>query len=227
MTQDPNKRGPGRPEKTSAPYGEKPNLTENQWRALERELRGCLSGPNSKSWPWVTPAQRVAEFAGVTRQSVSEWRREDPEYRRGLYWLLLLPPLATQLARADQADVEQRAAQLAHRAKQIARGDPVDGQPSVPRRPDGFWEEPDPSLTQPDNEPSEGIGHREIEMVAKELVEALGGQIALDLAKARAAEIKREGTAGQRKFWIRVADVIEVHLRQDSESEVSVKGVNK
>lgn len=211
MTRNSNKRGPGRPEKTSAPYGEKPNLTENQWRALERELRGCRGGREGKPWPSKTPARFVAEYADVSVQIVFRWRNED-EYLRGLWWLLL-KRLAAQLVRADQDDDKQRVAQLVHLAAQVASGDVDDEQSSATKcQPDDFWVEPDSSLFKLDSKPSTDIGRNAIEILARGLAEELGDKSALSLAKSRAERFRREGTADERKLWIRVANVIEVLL---------------
>ncbi len=82
-------RAPGRPEKSPSPRGQKPHLTDKQWLALERELRGYQEGADQlkDNWPARTAAQMVAEAADVTRQMVHKWRK-NPQYRRGLYWLM-------------------------------------------------------------------------------------------------------------------------------------------
>ncbi len=82
-------RALGRPKKSPSPQGQKPQLTDNQWRGLEKECRGYqnTSDRQKDGWPSRTPAQTVASAASVTRQAVHKWRK-DPQYRRGLYWLM-------------------------------------------------------------------------------------------------------------------------------------------
>ena len=88
----------GRPKKEPAPWGDRPRLTDKQWRALDREFRGREQKWRQGEWP--TPAQTVAEYAKVSRQSVDKWRK-DPEYRRGRDWLLS-DKISHQLEQADQ-----------------------------------------------------------------------------------------------------------------------------
>ena len=98
-------RSRGRPKKVSSPFGEKPNLTDTQWLALEREWRGCGEELVKDEWPSRTPAEIVARAAGVSRQMVHKWRTDPnyrPEYRRGLDWLLI-EKLTQSLDRSDQA----------------------------------------------------------------------------------------------------------------------------
>ena len=202
MAQDSGKRGRGRPKKTPAPTGERPDLTEKQWLALEREFRGCRDKWNSEGWPSSTPAQIVAEFADVSVQMIFRWRREDPEYCRGLDWLLI-EQLQQRLAREGQSDSQP----------------PATEEP----QPDEFWVEPDPSLFQGDSPPYENIGQREFELVAEQLLEALG-ENALNMATARAAEFRRKGTADQRKFWTRLAHAIQELLDRRSDCATSKNG---
>ncbi len=187
MAQVSNKRGRGRPKKTPAPTGERPDLTEKQWLALEREFRGCRDKWNSEGWPASTPAQIVADFAGVSRQMVDTWRREDPQYFRGLEWLLM-ERLLQRLDRDFQSD------------SQPIANDKFE--------PDEFWVEPDPSLFQGDVSQDKSMSQRDFEMVAEELLKVLG-EGALNTAKSRAAEFQRKGTADQRKFWTRLAEAFQ------------------
>lgn len=66
----------------------KPQLTDAQWAALEVELGGVKDW-GREPWPSEKPVALVADKAGVTRQSVYNWRKESHEYRRGLIWLLV------------------------------------------------------------------------------------------------------------------------------------------
>ena len=202
MAQVSDKRGRGRPPKAPAPTGEKPDLTEKRWRALEREFRGWRGGRNKEDWPSSAPAQFVAEFADVSVQMVFRWRK-DPEYLRGLYWLLV-ERLEQRLARDDQSD-----------SQPIANDEPQS---------DEIWVEPDPSLFQRDSSPGENLGQREFEMVAEELFEVLG-EDALNTAKSRAAEFHRKGTADQRKFWTRMAHAIQELLDRRSNNATKEKAV--
>lgn len=68
-------RPPGRPRKQPAPPGERPNLTDAQWRGIEAEQYADFR----------TPASHVAARAGVSHVAVIKWRR-NPEYVRGLAW---------------------------------------------------------------------------------------------------------------------------------------------
>ena len=203
MTQESGKRGRGRPPKAPAPSGEKPNLTDKKWRGLRCELRGCeyLTDWQRDGWPSRTPAQTIAAAAGVTRQMVYRWR-EDPAYRAGLVWLL--------------------SKRLIHRLEDNDRDDDQSTNLNNPKQ-DEFWVEPDPSLFQGGSAPGGNIGQRGFEMVAEELVEVLGENV-LNLARSRAAEFQREGTADQRKFWTRLANVIQELLDRRSNIATSKNG---
>lgn len=94
----------GRPKKSQSPKGEKPQLTDKQWLALEREWGGCSEKYLKDEWPSKTPAEIVARAAGVSRQIVDRWRKNPGycrEYRRGLDWLLI-EKLTQSLDRSDQ-----------------------------------------------------------------------------------------------------------------------------
>ncbi len=98
----------GRPNKKPSSFGEKPNLTDTQWLALEREWRGCGEEYVKDGWPSRTPAEIVAQAAGVSRQTVHNWRTKPKyrhEYRRGLDWLLT-EKLSQRLDRSDQTAEE-------------------------------------------------------------------------------------------------------------------------
>ena len=116
MAHKKGKHGRGRPQKSPAPFGEKPNLTDRQWRGLEYELRGYQKGQSEEDWPSTTPTHIVAKAAGVNVRSVQGWRK-DPEYLRGLDWLLARA-ITQQLDSRDKETSgslltrKQRAAQL-------------------------------------------------------------------------------------------------------------------
>ena len=79
-------RSRGRPTKEPSPFGEKPNLTDKQWRGLEREFLAIKDQHQSDGWPSHAMLHAVAKAAGVTVRAVRQWR-DDPEYLRGLWWL--------------------------------------------------------------------------------------------------------------------------------------------
>ena len=76
----------GRPTKEPSPFGEKPNLTDKQWRGLEREFLAIKDKFQSDGWPSLAKLHAVATAADVTERAVRQWR-DDPEYLRGLWWL--------------------------------------------------------------------------------------------------------------------------------------------
>ncbi len=80
-------RSRGRPNKEPAPFAEKPRLTPKKWRGLEREFFGIKDQHQSDGWPSLAKLHAVATAAGVTERAVRQWR-DDPEYERGLWWLL-------------------------------------------------------------------------------------------------------------------------------------------
>ncbi len=125
MTQKPAKRKPGRPKKSPSPKHKKPKLTNEQWLGLKREFHGCHKEWQQDGWPSGTPAQTVAKFAGVSRQIVHRWR-EDPQYLRGLEWLLI-EKLSQRPVYGDQDE-------------------PKLGIADDNSEPDEFWVDPDPSL---------------------------------------------------------------------------------
>ena len=105
MTEDPPKRKLGRPKKKPAPQGEKPNLTPEQWLGLEREIRGCDKEWRKDGWPSSTSARLVAEATGVSPRAVEGWRN-NPEYLRGLHWLIS-EKLTRKLNESDESHTEQ------------------------------------------------------------------------------------------------------------------------
>ena len=203
MTQDFGKRGRGRPKKQPKSPGEKPDLTENQWLALKKEFVGCGARWKNEGWPSSTSAQIVADFAGVSPQIVFRWRK-NPEYLRGLEWLLM-ERLLRRLDRDCQSD-----------SQPIAKHE---------LEPDEFWVEPDPSLFKGDSQ-------REIEMAAGAWIEMAAGawiemlgEDALNTATSRAAEFQWKGTADQRKLWTRLAHAIQELLDRRSDNETREKAV--
>ena len=94
-------RSRGRPPKEPSPFAEKPRLTPKKWRGLERELLGIKDQFQSDDWP--SELHAVATAAGVTERAVRQWRDDDPEYLRGLGWLMA----AKLTERLDRGDPEQ------------------------------------------------------------------------------------------------------------------------
>ena len=229
MNQKSGKRGPGRPPKAPAPTGEKPELTDEQWRGLKRELRGCedLAKWQRDGWPSSTSTQLVAEAAGVTRQMVYTWRK-DPAYAAGLVWLESRR-LIHGLEDNDRAVSEARITMVAEATIEMLSEDAPNKAMSstVECRPKGetdereFWVEPDPSLFKGDSQRGfEMAAEAWIEMAAKAWIEMLG-EDALNMATSRATEFKRKGTADQRKLWTRLAHVIQELLDRRSDNATS------
>ena len=116
MTMKKTARPRGRPTKEPSLFGEKPNLTDTQWLALEREWRGCGEGYLKDEWPSKTPADRVAQVAGVSRQTVHNWRtipKYRHEYRRGLDWLLI-ERLTQSLTTGDPKEPDSKLTRQQH-----------------------------------------------------------------------------------------------------------------
>lgn len=109
-------RSRGRPKKEPSPFSEKPRLTAKQWLGLEREFLGIKDQWQSDGWPSRAPPHAVATAAGATERAVRYWR-EDPEYLRGLEWLLS-EQLSARFAAGDSKEPapkltdQQRAARL-------------------------------------------------------------------------------------------------------------------
>ena len=111
-------RSRGRPNKEPSSFGEKPNLTDTQWLALECEWRGCGEEFLKDEWPSGTAAEIVARAAGVSRQMVHNWRtgpKYRHEYRRGLVWLLI-ERLTRSLATGDPKDPDPKLTRPQHAA---------------------------------------------------------------------------------------------------------------
>ena len=109
-------RSRGRPPKEPSPFGERPQLTAKQWLGLDREFHSIKDQWQSDSCPWRAPLHAVATAAGVTERAARGWRK-DPEYLRGLGWLLS-EQLSAKIAAGDSKEPapkltdQQRAARL-------------------------------------------------------------------------------------------------------------------
>ena len=90
MPYNPTGRPPGRPKKK--PYdgkiGDRPNLSQQKWRALTRELQGVRDWER-EPWPSSASSRSIADHVGVSHQTICNWRK-DPAYRQGLIWLVAL-----------------------------------------------------------------------------------------------------------------------------------------
>ena len=100
-------RSRGRPPKKPSPFAEKPRLTPKQWRGLEREFLGIEDQFQSDGWPSVATVHAVAAAAGVTTRAVREWRAKEPEYLRGLWWLVA-ERLSAKIAADDPTEPDSK-----------------------------------------------------------------------------------------------------------------------
>lgn len=85
----PTGRKPGRPKKVPTQWGTRPLLSPRQWAALHYELAriGSLQDLDGHAWPSHASLGQVSRAVGVSREAVRKWR-SDPDYRRGLNYLI-------------------------------------------------------------------------------------------------------------------------------------------
>ena len=95
----PTGKPPGRPKKASPNPGERPNLSNRRWKALQFESKhACLDENDTYQW-WAT-LRRIADHVGVTKQAVWKWR-QDPRYVQGFVWLIA-SQIEKELSSADK-----------------------------------------------------------------------------------------------------------------------------
>ena len=100
-------RSRGRPTKKPSPFGEKPNLTDKRWRGLKREFLGIKDYIQSDGWPSLATIHAVAAAAGVSTRAVRQWRDDEPEYLRGLWWLIA-ERLSAKIAADDPTEPDSK-----------------------------------------------------------------------------------------------------------------------
>ena len=107
-------RSRGRPTKEPSSFDEKPNLTDKQWRGLEREFLAIKDQFQSDGWPSHAMLHAVAKVAGVTERAVRQWHN-NPEYLRGLGWLIA-ERLSAQIAAGDSKEPASKLTDRQHAA---------------------------------------------------------------------------------------------------------------
>jgi hypothetical protein len=120
MTYSPTGRPPGRPRKQQTLANGQPNLTPAQWRAIRAEVLLWSKRPRWAKWPQPATGARIARLAGVSKMSVSEWRR-DPTFQNAFWAAALADKAPLEVVAKKICDALDRSARIERLAQYRGR----------------------------------------------------------------------------------------------------------